>query len=94
MVTGGLGGSGLDGLRIGRKRRPAAVDCGFSGGGGGGAAGGVTVANRRTAAGAGPYCPGAKSSLVSPFTVTVRVVALPLCQAVALYAPSGTSLIE
>ena len=40
------------------------------------------------------YFAGAKSSLVSPFTVTLTVVALPLSHAVALYAPSGTSLME
>ena len=35
-----------------------------------------------------------KSNLVSPFTVTLALVALPLRHAVALYAPSGTLLME
>ncbi len=38
--------------------------------------------------------PAQKLSLVSPFTVTFTVVAFPLRQTVALYVPSGTSLIE
>jgi len=35
-----------------------------------------------------------KLSLVSPFTMTLVVMGFPLRQTVALYAPSGTSLIE